>query len=196
MTGGNRPNKAKKPKGSTILYAIYAVIILGLCGMLFGGGGTSTTKEIDWEKLEPILLNHYYEKIVVVNQEFAQITLTKEALKKEEYKDLQSSIKPNTNISKYVKVNAPIKEDNEWVVVYNVTPYYPLALVLDILVLLDSGQGDEIVSYIFDSLKFGGRFSDALLDNFDIFIGLSVDGFKQAHDPGTMLFYLNQILPN
>lgn len=88
MTGGNRPNKAKKPKGSTILYAIYAVIILGLCGMLFGGGGTSTTKEIDWEKLEPILLNHYYEKIVVVNQEFAQITLTKEALKKEEYKDL------------------------------------------------------------------------------------------------------------
>ena len=136
---------------------------------------------------------NYFPEIDEDNEKFVFDT---EDEAKEEYKNLQSSIKPNTNISKYVKVNAPIKEDNEWVVAYNVTPYYPLALVLDILVLLDSGQGDEIASYIFDSLKFGGRFIDALLDNFDIFIGLSVDGFKQAHDPGTMLFYLNQILPN
>ena len=80
-------NKPKRPKGSMIMYVIYGVIIITLCSMLFGGGD-GLTKEIDWAKLEPILTNGYYEKIVVVNEEFAEITLNDNALKKKEYQDL------------------------------------------------------------------------------------------------------------
>lgn len=98
------PNKPKRPKGSMIMYVVYGVIIITLCSMLFGGG-SSFTREIDWAKFEPILTNHYYEKIVVVNEEFAEITMSKDALKRADYKELyQQSLlgqSPEAGIYKY-----------------------------------------------------------------------------------------------
>lgn len=81
-------NSSKKPKGSVVMYIIYAVIILALGGMLLGGGDSSAPKNIKWEKLEGILVRGDYEKIVVVNQEYAEIHIKKEALKNPDYKEL------------------------------------------------------------------------------------------------------------
>ena len=83
-------NPSRKPKGSVVMYIIYAVIILALGGLLLSGDGSDNPRDIQWEKLEPILLNHDYEKIVVVNQKFAEIHIKKDALKKKEYEDLFS----------------------------------------------------------------------------------------------------------
>ena len=88
QTHPQKPNPSKKPKGSVVMYIIYAVIILALGGMLLGGGDSSSPKNIKWEKLERILVKGDYEKIVVVNQEYAEIHIKKEALKNPDYKDL------------------------------------------------------------------------------------------------------------
>ena len=84
----------KRNKGSVILYIVYAVIIIALGGLLFSDGGGTSEVEIKWDKLEPILANHDYEKIVIVNEEFAEIYISKAAVKRDtaqRFKDLQGS---------------------------------------------------------------------------------------------------------
>ena len=83
----NKP-KSKNPMSGKVMYIIYAVIILLLGGMLLGGDNSSAPKLITWDKLEPILVEGDYEKIVVINQEYAEIYIKKEALEKERYKEL------------------------------------------------------------------------------------------------------------
>lgn len=72
------------------MYGIYFLLFLVLGSMLLGGKDSTQPRDISWDRLEPILLNHDYEKIVVVNQEYAEIHIKKEALGKDEYKDLFS----------------------------------------------------------------------------------------------------------
>ena len=83
-------NNGKKSKGSVVMYVIYAVIIIALSSLLFGGESSGTSKKIAWSKLEPILVKHDYEKVVVVNQEFAEIYIKRDVLKRDSltYKDL------------------------------------------------------------------------------------------------------------
>ena len=69
-------NHNKRPRGSKVLYIIYGVIMLGLVWSLFGnGGGSSSKREITWERLQPILEKDDYESITVINQEVAQIRI-------------------------------------------------------------------------------------------------------------------------
>ncbi len=69
-------NQNKRPRGSKVLYIIYGVIMLGLVWSLFGnGGGSSSKREITWERLQPILEKGDYESITVINQEVAQIRI-------------------------------------------------------------------------------------------------------------------------
>lgn len=66
------------------MYIIYAVLILVLGGMLFTGNDSgASSHDITWEKLEPILVKHDYERIVVVNQEYAEIHISQAALKRD-----------------------------------------------------------------------------------------------------------------
>lgn len=91
QTSQNKPqNKGKKNKGSAIMYVIYAIIIIGLSSLLFGGESSGASKKIAWSKLEPILVKHDYEKVVVVNEEFAEIYIKRDVLKRDSltYKDL------------------------------------------------------------------------------------------------------------
>ena len=75
--GGNGPRR----KGSTLLYIAYGAILLLLVGSLFGNGKSSMSRQITWEKLEPILEKHDYSKITVINQEVAEIHIKPEAIK-------------------------------------------------------------------------------------------------------------------
>lgn len=86
---GNQGGRGKKPKGSVIMYIIYGVIIVALALMLLPGEKSGGTKEITWEKLESVLLKKDYEKIVVINQEYANIYIKESALKaNKEYEEL------------------------------------------------------------------------------------------------------------
>ncbi len=86
--GGNN-TKGKKPKGSVVMYIIYSAIILALGFIWFGSDSKSGPKDITWGKLENILLNQDEEKIIVVNKEFAEIYIKKEAIDRDStYKEL------------------------------------------------------------------------------------------------------------
>ncbi len=70
----------KKPKSGSIMYIIYSAIILVLGIVMFMGGDSVPSREIGWNKLEDILLKHDYSKIKIINREFAEIYISKDAL--------------------------------------------------------------------------------------------------------------------
>ncbi|MCR5423605.1 MAG: ATP-dependent zinc metalloprotease FtsH [Bacteroidales bacterium] len=71
------------------MYIIYSAIILALGFIWFGSDSKSGPKDITWGKLENILLNQDEEKIIVVNKEFAEIYIKKEAIDRDStYKEL------------------------------------------------------------------------------------------------------------
>ena len=80
-----RPNnQGKRPKGNRFLYIVYLVIMLALVWSLFGGsGGSSSKREISWDRLEPILEKEQYESITVVNEEVAQIRIKPEVARRD-----------------------------------------------------------------------------------------------------------------
>ena len=92
--GGRTPNpmgsnNGQKPKKNWIVYAIYAVILMSLGYMLLNQDGAGKPQPIKWAKLETILEKHDYSRIVVVNQEYAEVYIKSEALKTDTaYKDL------------------------------------------------------------------------------------------------------------
>ena len=73
-----------------MLYIIYGIVIVAIGFLLLPSDKSATSKEISWEKLEPILLEHDYEKIVVVNQDYAEIHI-KDALVESKYTELMGS---------------------------------------------------------------------------------------------------------
>ena len=89
FSAGANNTKGKKPKGSVVMYIIYSAIILALGFIWFGSDSKSGPKDITWSKLENILLNQDEEKIIVVNKEFAEIYIKKEAIDHDStYKEL------------------------------------------------------------------------------------------------------------
>lgn len=88
------PNKKKtpnnKPKGSMIMYIIYGVLILILGGMFFSGGDNVAVQKASWAKVKEVIARQDYEKIVVVNQEYAEVYIKPDVLKNDSitYKDL------------------------------------------------------------------------------------------------------------
>jgi cell division protease FtsH len=89
----NKPNapRGKRPWWSKLLYIVYIGIMLALIWGLFGGGGGSASKQpITWERLESILEKHDYESITVINQEYAEIQVKREAVNRDTvtYRDI------------------------------------------------------------------------------------------------------------
>ena len=85
LGGGNQP----KRKYNWVIYVLYGVIILMLGRSLLSDAGSSASHDIRWDKLEPILVKHDYDKIVIVNEKFAEVYIKREALRKDTtYRDL------------------------------------------------------------------------------------------------------------
>lgn len=85
-------NKSKKqpPKIKFKIYWIYIGLLLILGFMMFGGGDSTTSKEINEEKLRKVLIKKDYEKINVVNKEFAEIYIKQSQIQNDTtYKDLK-----------------------------------------------------------------------------------------------------------
>ena len=85
-----KQNRGNKPKGPRVMYIVYGVIMLVIAYLFFGTGSATTKKPITWDKLQPILENHDYESITVINQETAEIHIKPEAVRRDTatYSDL------------------------------------------------------------------------------------------------------------
>ena len=82
--------KGQSPKKNWVMYVIYGAIILVLGGMLLRQDAGSGPHKIKWSKLESVIRKQDYTKIVIVNQEFAEIYIKPSAIKKDSaYRDLQ-----------------------------------------------------------------------------------------------------------
>ena len=81
-------NNSNKPKFniSWIYFITFAVILI----LWQTGGKTSKVdKEVNWDKLQKVILQHDYNKIVVVNQQFAEISINTDAIRRDTmYNDL------------------------------------------------------------------------------------------------------------
>ncbi len=84
----SNPLKGKSPKVKFNFYWIYgivAIIFIGLTFTNWGGG----LKEADWGELKEMLTSEDIEKIVVVNQEEAEIYIKPESLNESKYEDVK-----------------------------------------------------------------------------------------------------------
>ena len=92
--GGRKPNQpgmtpGQAPKRSWIIYVIYGIILVSLGYLLLGKDGGGKPQPIKWAKLEYILERHDYSRIVIVNQEYAEVYIKSEAMKTDtSYRDL------------------------------------------------------------------------------------------------------------
>ena len=86
----NNTNRGKRPWWSKLLYVIYIIIMIFLIWGLFGDGGSAGKHAITWERLEPILENHDYESITVINQEYAEIRIKRDVVNRDTatYRDI------------------------------------------------------------------------------------------------------------
>ena len=96
--GGNGPRKS--PSKSWLLYILYAIIIIPLGIFLLRPDSSSGPHPIGWAKLESILVKHDYSKIVIVNQEYAEVYIKNSAIKSDtSYNDLVGKNLLNQDIS-------------------------------------------------------------------------------------------------
>ncbi len=84
-----RPLKQGKPKMGNILYWVYLLVFLGLIAFWFNSENASSTKEIQATRFDQILFNKDYEKIIVVNKEYAEVYIKKDRIVNDTtYRDL------------------------------------------------------------------------------------------------------------
>lgn len=89
MAQQNKTNK-KAPKIKFKIYWIYIALLLILGFMMFSGESTTTSKEINEEKLRTVLIKKDYQKINVVNKEFAEIYIKQSQIQNDTtYNDLK-----------------------------------------------------------------------------------------------------------
>ncbi len=82
---GNNNNKQK----FNITW-IYVIMLIGIFFLYFTGNKDSKVdKEVRWDKLQKVLVQHDYSKIVVVNGQFAEVTIKQDAIRRDTmYNDL------------------------------------------------------------------------------------------------------------
>jgi cell division protease FtsH len=81
--------KGKNPKGKFNFYWVYGIIAVIFIALTFTNLGGSS-EEIDWGKLKAMLQQQDIEKIIVVNQEEAEIYIRKDKLDKPEYEKVKN----------------------------------------------------------------------------------------------------------
>ncbi len=82
--------KGKMPKGKFNFYWVYGIVAVIFIGLTFTNWG-SAVKEVDWGDLKVMLSSQDIEKIVVVNQEEAEIYIKKEKLNESKYEDIKDT---------------------------------------------------------------------------------------------------------
>lgn len=97
---GHKPNNNKRPsfngkqdpngkRRGIAMYVVYIAILAALALMWFSGDNENSNHEIAWNKLEQILMKGDEGKIVVVNQEYAEVHIQSDAMKTDTmYRDL------------------------------------------------------------------------------------------------------------
>ncbi|MDR1725030.1 MAG: ATP-dependent zinc metalloprotease FtsH [Bacteroidales bacterium] len=96
------------------MYWLYAIIIAIIIGFWLSGNDTTVNKTLEWDKLKNVILKHDYNKIIVVNQKYAEVYIKPEEIKTNDaYKDLR--VKQGIFVSP--------KADNEGFYTYNFVNY-------------------------------------------------------------------------
>jgi cell division protease FtsH len=118
MNENNKHNqkysKGKQPKMKFNMYWLYAIIIAIIIGFWLSGNDTTVNKTLEWDKLKNVILKHDYNKIIVVNQKYAEVYIKPEEIKTNDaYKDLR--VKQGIFVSP--------KADNEGFYTYNFVNY-------------------------------------------------------------------------
>jgi ATP-dependent metalloprotease FtsH len=94
----NKPGSPKKPKFGFNLYWIYAIIAIVLIGIqLFSTFGGGTEKIKDDSQLQGLVLNNDIQKIVVVNDKSAEIYIKEELLNDDRFKSVAKGSFGNVN---------------------------------------------------------------------------------------------------
>ncbi len=87
--GNNTPQNNKNGKKYNPFLWIYLGLTLGIIFLLFGPTFNGTPQPITWPEFEKMLKNQEIQKIVLVNREYAEITLKPEAFNKPKYSYLK-----------------------------------------------------------------------------------------------------------
>ncbi len=91
MSDSKKDNNSNMPKFKFNAYWIYAAIFIAIIAVQFFNSGDLASKNISKNEFNEILRENDIKKIVVVNNNLAQIYIKDEALSKERYKKMVSS---------------------------------------------------------------------------------------------------------
>lgn len=94
-----KDGKGNKPKFGFSLYWVYGLVILIFIGMNFMGNFGSGSQKTNFSNLEVMLQEGDVAKIMVVNDDVAEITLKEEALTKEKYEKFNKTVLGNKSNS-------------------------------------------------------------------------------------------------
>jgi ATP-dependent metalloprotease FtsH len=82
--------KSKIPKGKFNFYWVYGIVAVIFIALTFTNWGAGT-KEVDWGELKEMLVAQDIDKIIVVNQEEAEIFIKKDKLNDAKYEKVKGS---------------------------------------------------------------------------------------------------------
>ena len=91
MSENKKENNKNEPKFKMNSYWIYGAVILLLIGFQFFSSGDLATQSISKNEFSEVLRNNDISKIIVVNNNVAQIFIKEEAMKKSKYQKLVNS---------------------------------------------------------------------------------------------------------
>ena len=107
------PKSPKKNNLGKLIYVLYCAIILALAWFMFTGEDSTGPQDIQRTKVNRILKNRDYEKIIVVNHEFAEIYIKKEAVKSDtSYKDIITEEELKKDDPKYAFYNYKFQNED------------------------------------------------------------------------------------
>ncbi|MCI2230097.1 ATP-dependent zinc metalloprotease FtsH [Polaribacter sp. MSW13] len=91
MSDSNKDNNSKTPKFKFNAYWIYGAIFLAIIAVQFFSSGDLATKNISKNEFTEILKENDISKILVINNNVAQVFIKEDALKKKRYQKLVTS---------------------------------------------------------------------------------------------------------
>jgi AFG3 family protein len=91
MKENKKDNNTNTPKFKFNSYWIYGAVIVLLIGFQFFNSGDLATKSISKNEFNEVLRDNDISKIIVVNNNLAQIFISKDAMKKSKYQKLTNS---------------------------------------------------------------------------------------------------------
>ncbi|MCX7743909.1 MAG: ATP-dependent zinc metalloprotease FtsH [Flavobacteriales bacterium] len=104
-SGKNSSNGNKRPRLNFNLYWIYALIAIIFIGMQIFSSFNSALKEINKNEFIEMMKDLDVKQITIVNNEFAEITISPDRLEKEKYKDVRQRSFGGENLGPHYRYN-------------------------------------------------------------------------------------------